>query len=64
MATIVNNPPSSESNGGMGMVIGFILLLVLLALFFIYGFPMIRQSTGPQVNIPDRVDVNVNQPNQ
>ncbi len=62
MATIVNTPAPVDSSGGSGMIIGFILLLVLLVVFFIYGLPVLRQSTSPQINVPDRVDVNINQP--
>ncbi|MEK7177909.1 MAG: hypothetical protein AAB705_03725 [Patescibacteria group bacterium] len=51
MTTVVNNPPSSnDSNGGLGMIIGLIALFVVAYLFFIYGFPAIRQMGSPQIN--------------
>lgn len=65
MTTIVNNPPSSNnSGGGMGMVIGLLLLVVVVFLFFVYGLPALRQmqSGGTQINVPDKIDVNINQP--
>lgn len=63
MTTIVNTPASTtDSNDSTGMIIGFILLMVLLFVFFVYGLPMMRQSSTPQVNVPDKVDVNINQP--
>ncbi|MFS8159707.1 MAG: hypothetical protein ACMG6E_05745 [Candidatus Roizmanbacteria bacterium] len=69
MATIINTPAqgSTDSGNGMGMVIGVILLIGLFFLFFVYGFPMMRNSMGrigttPQINVPDKIDINVNQP--
>ena len=62
MTTVVNNPPpSNDSGGGMGMIIGLIALIVVAYLFFVYGFPAIRQMGTPQINIPGKIDVNVNQ---
>ena len=64
MATIVNNPqPSSNSNGPMVMIFGLIVLVVLGYLFFVYGLPAIQQIQvgGPEINIPDKIDVNVKQ---
>lgn len=60
MTTVVNNPaPAAESNGGMGMIVGVIALFVVAYLFFVYGFPMIKQIGTPQINIPNKIDVNV-----
>ncbi|MEK7495701.1 MAG: hypothetical protein AAB569_00655 [Patescibacteria group bacterium] len=62
MTTVVNNPPSSnDSNGGMGMIVGLIALFVVAYIFFVYGFPAIRQMGSPQINIPSKIDVNVQQ---
>ena len=62
MVTVVNSPaPSNDSTGGMGIIIGFIALFVVAYLFFIYGFPAIRQMGSPQINIPSKIDVNVQQ---
>ena len=62
MATIVNNPaPVADSNSGMGMVVGLIALFVFAYLFIMYGLPAIKQIGSPQINIPDKIDVNVNQ---
>ena len=64
MATVVNNPGgTTDSGSGIGMLVGIILLLAIVFLFFAYGLPMLnRSTTTPQVNIPDQVDVNVQQP--
>lgn len=62
MTTIVNTPaPVEQSNGGMGMIIGLIVLAVVLFIFFVYGLPAIRQIGSPQINIPSKIDVNINQ---
>lgn len=61
MATIVNNPAQEESGSGIVSIVGIILMLFFIFLILYYGLPMINQSAGPQVNIPDKVDVNVNQ---
>ncbi len=66
MTTIVNNPPSSDNSGGaLGMIFGIIVILVLVYLGYVYGLPAVRQmqqSGGVQINVPDKIDVNVNQP--
>lgn len=64
MATIVNTPGSTtDSSGGMGFVLGVLLLLLVAFLFFVYGLPAIQQSmSGPSVQVPGQVDVNLNTP--
>jgi hypothetical protein len=67
MTTIVNTPPApKESGGGMGMIIGLIVLIAMGYLFFVYGIPAIQrvQVGTPQINIPSKIDVNINQPSQ
>ncbi|KKT49272.1 MAG: hypothetical protein UW41_C0009G0039 [Candidatus Collierbacteria bacterium GW2011_GWC2_44_18] len=60
--TIINNP-SGDSGGGMGMIIGLVILLVLGYLLWVYGLPAFRnmQVGTPQINIPSKIDVNINQ---
>jgi len=69
MTTIINTPPqaSSESRNGMWMILGIIVLIAFLFAFFVYGLPIMRSSmntgaTVPQVTVPDKIDVNINQP--
>lgn len=59
MATIVNNPGTTESSNGMGMILGVIVVLLIAFFFFVYGLPMMRQSVSPQINVPGKIDVNV-----
>lgn len=64
MVTVVNNPPPSDNSGGpVGMIILLVVLLVLGYLGFVYGLPALRQMQvgTPQINIPSKIDVNVNQ---
>lgn len=55
---------SKDSGNGMGFLLGIIALIVFVVLFLIYGLPLItnsvNQSQAPQVNVPGKVDVNVN----
>jgi hypothetical protein len=67
MATIINNPDSGtdrtvESGGGAGMLIGAIVLILVLIIFFVYGLPALRGSSnkGNTINVPDKIDVDVN----
>lgn len=52
-----------DSGGGMGFLLGVILLIVFLIALLYFGLPMIQQATssGPTINVPDKVDVNVDQ---
>lgn len=64
MTTIVNTPPAANDSGnGIGMIIGLVVLAVIGYLFFVYGIPAIRQMQfgSPQINIPSKIDINVNQ---
>lgn len=66
MTTIVNTPPASNnSSGPIGMIIVIFVLLVLAYLGFAYGLPAFRQiQVGtPQINVPNKIDVNVHQTN-
>ncbi len=60
METVVNNPPQRSEGNGMGLIVGAIILLAALILFFIYGLPYVSSMfRAPQMNVPNRVDINV-----
>lgn len=75
MTTVVNNPAPvissapAESSGGSGLLIGAVVLIGFIVLIMFMAIPAIRRMGGPvsvnlpetQVNIPDKVDVNVTQ---
>ena len=71
MATVINNPPGSGESaggGGAGLVVGVIVAIILVVLFFVYALPALRPVPGNQgdggttIQIPDKLDVNVNAP--
>jgi hypothetical protein len=65
MATVINTTPREASDNGSGFLLGILMLIVFAVLFFVYGLPYMTgafRSAGPTVNIPDKVNVNVQQP--
>ncbi len=70
MATTIINPAPTNgttTDSGMGFLLGVIVLIVFGFLFFIYGFPLIKQalngfgSGGINITLPKTVDVKVQQ---
>jgi hypothetical protein len=80
MATHINNNPGStrevrevhhehgeSGGGGMGFLLGVIVLVVFAALFLVYGLPYIQNSMrggGTNINIPDKINIDVNRGGQ
>jgi hypothetical protein len=63
MATVINNPGATSDNNGMGFLLGVLLVIIFAVVFFVYGLPYIASTfSGPQVNVPGQIDVNVNTP--
>lgn len=67
MATIINTPGQTTTedptSSALGIVLAIIILLVLAAFVFYYGPGLVRgvfNPTTPQVNVPGKIDVNVN----
>lgn len=57
MTTIVNTPPVGESvDSGLSLILGIIVALILVVLFFVYGLPAIQTNSA----VPKANDVNVN----
>lgn len=64
MTTIINSPPSSDNSGGpVTMIVIITVLAIFIFLGFIYGVPALKrmQLGAPQINVPDKIDINVNQ---
>jgi hypothetical protein len=60
MTTIINTPPSGESSDSvLGVVIGVIAILILIAIFFVYILPAMNTNAAPKTN---SIDVNVKLP--
>jgi hypothetical protein len=56
MTTIINTPPAGESaDSGLGLVLGIILALIFIALFFVYGLPAIQANNAQ----PEASNINV-----
>ena len=66
MATVINNPSNGEDSGVAGMVIGIIVLIIAIGIFFIYVLPNTRGTQDAQVEqeteTRERVDINVTLP--
>jgi hypothetical protein len=60
MATIVNTPNGSSEDSGLGLILGILLALVLIFLFFVYGLPAIRGGDNP---VDRDTTINVDIPN-
>lgn len=45
MATIINNP--SGEGSGIGIILGVILALAVIGIFFVYGLPAMRGNPAP-----------------
>jgi hypothetical protein len=65
MVEVIHEHEGTSDNSGSSMdaMVGVLLAVVLiLFLFYYFGRGLISEggTTTPQVNIPDKVDVNVN----
>ena len=61
MTTVINNPGNNteSTDSAIGFVAVIILMIVVIALFFVYVLPMIRNSEAPK---NDDIDINVTLP--
>ena len=68
MATIINTgqpavTQDDSTNSSLGLVLAVVILLILAAVVFYYGPGFVRgitNQTAPQINVPGKIDVNVN----
>ncbi len=64
--TVINTAPSNNSGGdnGYGFLLWVVVLGIIGVIFFVYALPYIRNlsvNRGVQVNVPESIDINVNQ---
>lgn len=61
MATIIREieRPQNTSDNGMGFLLGIIVVVIVIFLMFYYGIPILKSTTGTQVNIPKNIDINI-----
>ncbi len=68
MAEVLSEGHHHEHSEGSNAVLAVVLILIVLAFLLFFGLPVLRNlGTGtqaPSVNVPPRVDINVNQPEQ
>ncbi len=64
MATIINNPgdPTAREDSGLGLMIGVLIAIVLLAVFFVYILPAIRNNSASR-DEGGNINLNVTTPN-
>lgn len=63
MATIVNTPGTSDSSGSNGMLIGIVLVIAVLLLFWFFGMPYFRGAGGGANTTPtNTIENNVQAP--
>ena len=60
MATIVNNPGGS-SDSSVGIIVSVIVLILAIALFFIYALPAIQRGNAPEEQ-PGSINIDVTAP--
>lgn len=56
MPTVINNPSSSDTGTGNGVVVGILLIVLLAILFLIFGLPYLRNRgtanpAGTNINV-------------
>lgn len=51
-----------DAGSGTGLIVGLLFLVVVVFLLFYYGIPAMRAGGNPQINVPSKIDVNMNQP--
>ena len=66
MTTVISSPVQKENSNGA--IVGIFAIIVLALIFVYFGIPALRSMGTPQINIPapvinmpDKVDVNVQQ---
>lgn len=55
MTTVINNP--GDGNGAVGWLIGVVLVIIILFVFFAYALPAIRNSNAPADNGGAQINV-------
>ncbi len=59
MTTVINTPRQGEDTSGVSLIIGVLVVILAIGLFFSYVLPAIRNNNAPQ---DGKLDVNVQLP--
>ncbi len=62
MTTVVTPGGGRDEGAGLGLVMGVILTIAVIALLVIFGLPGVRGSQAPATPQNDSIDVNVKLP--
>ena len=59
--THMHSHTHETSSGGMGFLLGVLALIAFFYMLFAYGIPALQSGfSQPTIQVPGRVDVNVN----
>ncbi|MEN9327677.1 MAG: hypothetical protein RI947_485 [Candidatus Parcubacteria bacterium] len=61
MPTVIQNDGNADGGNGMGNLLAVVLLIIAVFGFIYYGLPALRNATTPSVNVPEKINVDVNQ---
>ncbi len=67
MTTIVNTPPTNgaETSNSNSVLVAAVFFVAFLLFLVYFGGPFMRKISQPtQINVPDKVDVNINAPQE
>ena len=63
MATVINNPATTESDSSaVGVIVGVILGILLIILFFVYGLPALRSTPASTSQDTSNINLKVDVP--
>ena len=48
---MINTPGGQNSDSGLGFILGIILAIVLVAVFFVYVLPVLREDKSSDINV-------------
>ncbi len=57
MTTVINNPGGERDGSGSGFILGVVVVVLLIVLFGVYGFPFLRGDKAPE---PQQEDKTIN----
>ncbi len=60
MTTVINTPRNGEDTSGVSLIIGVLVVILAIGLFFSYVLPAMRNNNAPQQD--SQLDVNVKLP--
>lgn len=62
MTTVINNPGGEGDGSGSSFILGVVVVILLIVLFGVYGFPFLRKDAAPAPKNDDTLKVEVQLP--